>query len=146
MTTGLPAFDTTVQQTNRWLSRVQAMLPDTSRQDAYAATRAVLHELRDRLPMAAVLGLSAQMPMLLRGLFLEGWRPDHKPAGIGTAATFCEAVAKRLPAEFGRPAEAAVTAVFAVVADRLDPGETDKLIRLSPEPMRRFWPADYRVA
>lgn len=145
MTTGLPVFDTTVQQTNRWLSRAQAMMPDASRQEAYAAMRAVLHELRDRLPMEAVLGLSAQLPMLLRGVVLEGWRPQETPTDIRTPDAFCAAVARRLPPDFQRGPEAAVIAVFAVLADRLDPGETDKLIRHLPEPLRRFWPADYRV-
>lgn len=146
MTTGLPVFDTTVQQSNRWLARVQAMLPDTSRQDAYAALRAVLHTLRDRLPMDAVLGLSAQMPMLLRGVFLEGWQPAAGPADAAAPGTFQEAVARQLPRDFGRTPDAVVAAVFAVLADRLDPGETDRLIRLSPGSVRDFWPADYRVA
>jgi len=146
MTTGLPVFDTTVQQTNRWLGRVQAMLPDASRQDAYAAVRAVLHALRDRLPLSAVLGFSAQTPMLLRGMFLEGWRPDLAPVDAGEAADFCADVAKRLPPGFDDSADAAVTAVFAVLADRLDPGETDRIIRLLPGSLGRYWPVDYRVA
>jgi uncharacterized protein (DUF2267 family) len=145
MTTGLPVFDTTVQQSNRWLGRVQAMLPDTSRQDAYAALRAVLHALRDGLPMAAVLGLSAQMPMLLRGVLLEGWRPFPALVEPPTLTAFRDAVAKQLPPTFGRSPEAVMTAVFAVLADRLDPGEADKIIRLLPEPLRDFWPADYVV-
>ncbi|HRD28068.1 MAG TPA: DUF2267 domain-containing protein [Caulobacter sp.] len=146
MTTGLPVFDTTVQETNRWLARVQAMLPASSRQQAYAATRAVLHVLRDRLPMDAVLGLSAQMPMLMRGLFLEGWRPDAGPTAIRTPEAFRDAVADRLPAGFPRSAEAITPAVFAVLADRIDPGETDKLRRHLPESLRALWPADHPVA
>ncbi len=146
MTTGLPVFDTTVQQTNRWLTRAQAMLPGASRQDAYAVVRAVLHELRDRLPTPAVLGLSAQIPMLLRGLFLEGWRPDMALGEAQTSRAFFEGVARRLPGGCDISPEEATTAVFAVLADRLDPGETDKIIRMAPEPLRRYWPVDYRVA
>lgn len=146
MTTGLPVFDTTVQETNRWLARVQAMLPASSRQQAYTAMRAVLHALRDRLPMDAVLGLSAQMPMLMRGVFLEGWRPDVGPTSIRTPQAFCEAVADRLPAGFPRSAEAVTLAVFAVLTDRLDPGETDRLQRHLPKPLRALWPADHPVA
>lgn len=146
MTTGLRVFDTTVQETNRWLAKVQAMLPASTRQQAYAATRAVLHELRDRLPMEAVLGLSAQLPMLLRGVFLEGWRPVEGPTNIRAPLAFCEAVAGRLPPDFPRASDVIVRAVLAVLADRLDPGETDKIIRHLPEPLSALWPADYRVA
>lgn len=146
MTTGLPVFDTTVQETNRWLARVQAMLPASSRQQAYSATRAVLHALRDRLPMEAVLGLSAQMPMLMRGVFLEGWRPDAGPTASRTPQAFCAAVADRLPADFPRSAEVVTPAVFAMMADRLAPGETDKLQRYLPDSLRALWPADEPVA
>ena len=77
MSTGLPVFDTTVQASNAWLNAIEARFPPCDRQQAYAAFRAAGHVLRDRLPMEAVLGLSAQLPMLLRGVFLEGWRPDE---------------------------------------------------------------------
>ena len=63
MSTGLPVFDTTVQETNEWLRAVETRLPPCSRVEAYGATRAVLQGLRDRLPLALVLGLSAQLPM-----------------------------------------------------------------------------------
>ncbi|MDO8295875.1 MAG: DUF2267 domain-containing protein [Caulobacter sp.] len=146
MTTGLPVFDTTVQETNRWLAMVQAMLPASTRQQAYAATRAVLHELRDRLPMDAVLGLSAQLPMLLRGVVLEGWRPAEGPTDIRAPLAFCDAVARRLPPDFPRAPDVITPAVFAVLAERLDPGETAKIVRHLPEPLRTLWPAEFRVA
>ena len=71
MTTGLAVFDTTVQETNAWLNQIEARLPPCGKQDAYQALRTVLQVLRDKLPQDAVLGLSAQLPMLMRGLFLE---------------------------------------------------------------------------
>ena len=74
MSIGLAVFDTTVQDTNEWLSGLEAQLPPCSRQQAYGALRAVFHVLRDRLTIDAVLGLSAQLPMLLRGVFMGGWQ------------------------------------------------------------------------
>jgi hypothetical protein len=32
-----------------------------------------------------------------------------------------------------------------MLAERLDPGETSKLIRHLPPPLRVLWPADFRV-
>ena len=53
MTTGLGVFDTSLQDTNLWLKEIEERLGHRSRQEAYAAARAVLHALRDRLPAQA---------------------------------------------------------------------------------------------
>jgi len=141
MSTGLAVFDTTVQETNVWLKLVEARLKPCDRQQAYGALRAVLHVLRDRLPMEAVLGLSAQLPMLLRGVTLEGWRPSDGVSDIRDPQAFAQAVAAGLPQDFPRQAGDAVEAVFSVLGDRLDPGETRKLIQYLPVALRRMWPA-----
>ncbi|MDP1736511.1 MAG: DUF2267 domain-containing protein [Caulobacter sp.] len=146
MSTGLAVFDTTVQETNEWLRLVEAKLPPCSRQQAYGALRAVLHILRDRLPMHAVLGLSAQLPMLLRGVFLEGWRPGDGPSDIRDPQDFAQAVADLLPPSFPREPNGAAEAVFAVMAARLDPGEVAKLIQHLPTALRTLWPIHHRAA
>jgi uncharacterized protein (DUF2267 family) len=140
MSTGLPVFDTTVQETNLWLKGVEAHLPPCDRQLAYGALRAVLHVLRDRLPMEGVLALSAQLPMLLRGVFLEGWRPVEGPSHLRDPEDFAEAAAAHLPPKMPRQANEAVEAVFAVMSERLDPGEVAKLAHHLPIPLRSLFP------
>lgn len=146
MSTGLAVFDETVQESNGWLKQLQAELEPCNREQAYRALRAVLHVLRDRLPETAVLGLSAQMPMLLRGLFLEGWRPQDGPSHVNTTEAFTEAVQDRLGERFPRDALAVSTAALEVMTDHLDPGEVDKLIRYLPAHLRALWPEDYWIA
>lgn len=146
MSTGLAVFDKTVQETNGWLKRIEDDLKPCSRQDSYHALRTVLHVLRDRLPQTAVLGLSGQMPMLLRGLFLEGWRPQDGLSPVDSIAAFTEAVKDRLGDAFPRDPLSVSTAVLQVLADRLDPGEVDKLIHYLPAHLRPLWPKDYGVA
>lgn len=146
MSTGLAVFDTTVQETNEWLKGIEARLPPCERQHAYGALRAVLHVLRDRLPMEAVLGLSAQLPILLRGVFLEGWRPVEGPSDIRDPVAFAQEVARRFPPSFPREPNEAVNAVFRVMSDRLDPGEVRKLIQHLPTSLRSFWPTEHPAA
>lgn len=141
MTTGLAVFDTTLQETNEWLNAISEKLQPCDRHGAYAALRAVLHVLRDRLPEHAVLGLSAQVPMLVRGFMLEGWRPSDEPTNIRDPDEFAQAVADRLPPKFPREPQAALTAVFDVLAVQLDPGEVRKVVGYLPEPLRGYWPA-----
>lgn len=100
MTAAPRIFDSSLQMADIWLKAVEDRLACEDRHAAYEALRAVLHVLRDRLPMGAVLGLSAQSPMLIRGLLLEGWRPQDGPSGLRAPDAFGEAVAGRLPPSF----------------------------------------------
>lgn len=146
MSTGLPVFDTTLQESNEWLKEITGKLQPCDRHQAYAALRAVLHSLRDRLPMEGVLGLSAQLPMLLRGVFLEGWRPVGAPNDIRDPLVFAGDVQRQLPPNFPREPNAAVEAVFAVLEHRLDPGEVQKLLKYLPTPLRTYWPSAHHPA
>jgi uncharacterized protein (DUF2267 family) len=146
MGAGLPVFDTTLQETNTWLKALEARLKPCTRQQAYGALRAVLHVLRDRLPLEAVAGLSAQLPMLVRGLYFEGWRPADGLRRIDDPQEFAEVVQIRLPPAFPRQPNDVIEAVFAVVGEHLDPGETHKLVTHLPRSLRTFWPFEHQVA
>lgn len=146
MTAGLAVFDTTVQETNVWLKRLEERLPPCSRQQAYGALRATLHVLRDRLPQEAVLALSAQLPMLLRGLFFEGWRPVAGPTREQTPQAFAAAVAERLPPAFPRAPLECAKAALGVIADGVGEGEARKLAAHLPASLRVLFPDIYWAA
>jgi uncharacterized protein (DUF2267 family) len=65
--TRLDVFDATVHKTNEWLNDVMDALSSRDQHQAYAAMRATLHALRDRLTVEEVAQLGAQLPMLIRG-------------------------------------------------------------------------------
>jgi uncharacterized protein (DUF2267 family) len=71
--TGVTSLDHTVQETVIWLKPVEEELQLNNRQQAYNALRAVLHSLRDRIPPEVAIKLSAQFPILLRGIYYENW-------------------------------------------------------------------------
>ena len=97
MSTGLDTFDKTVQESNLWLKDVMERLDTRDRHHAYSTLRAVLHALRDRIGAESAAHLGAQLPMLLRGLFYEGWDPTGKPTKERHEAAFLAHIAKELP-------------------------------------------------
>lgn len=76
--TGLEVLDKTMQTTNIWLDEIMAGIgPD--RRVVWHSLRAVLHALRDRLPLDQAAHLGAQLPIVIRGLYYDQWHPAGKP-------------------------------------------------------------------
>lgn len=93
--TGLPIFDTTLQETNALLSEIELALSWQGRKhDAYKALRAVLLTLRDRLTIEEAVQFSAQLPMLVRGMFFSEWVPSQVPMKMDKKA-FLFTIAER---------------------------------------------------
>ena len=78
--TQVAALDHTIQQTNIWLKTLAEELHIEDRHDAYRALRSVLHVLRDRLTPEQAVHLGAQLPVLVRGIYYDGWRIAGKPS------------------------------------------------------------------
>lgn len=139
-TTGVTAIDRTIHKTNAWLDAVCDELHTDDRQEAYRTLRAVLHTLRDRLIPDEAVHLGAQLPMVVRGLYFEGWKPSATPTDDDLDA-FAGRVRDELEDRPGVPdPERKIRAVFAVLADRIDPGEIGDVVRSLPKTIRPLWP------
>jgi len=138
-TTGLPVFDTTVQETNLWLKAIMEGLHTDDRHLAYVALRATLHALRDRLGPENAVHLAAQLPMLVRGLYYEGWRLAASQSKERTRADFLEHLRSELPRGAAIDANVAARAVFGVMWEKLDLGEVGKVIDRLPPELKELW-------
>jgi uncharacterized protein (DUF2267 family) len=139
-TTGLEVFDSTLQTTHGWLKQIMARLGHEDRHGAYLALRGTLHALRDRLPPEMAVHLGAQLPMLVRGFYYEGWRPADTPRHERHKEEFLAHVADAFTRQPDLEPEPVARAVFAVLARELDPGEVNKVIASLPEDVRSLWP------
>ena len=146
MTTGLDTFDRTVQESNLWLKDVMERLNTYDRHHAYSTLRAVIHALRDRIGPENAAHLGAQLPMLLRGLFYEGWDPTGKPTKERHENAFLAHIARELPRATNREIEAGACAVLDVLSKHIDRGAAIKLASILPLDLRRFWPAFIQTA
>jgi uncharacterized protein (DUF2267 family) len=134
------ALDHTVQETNNWLKALAQELHFDDRFHAYNALRAVLHALRDRLTPETAVHLGAQIPTLVRGIYYEGWHMAGKPTHDRSVQEFTDHVLKELPPHFPRDPLTVSKAVFKLLWEKLDPGETAKVIDHLPVPLRALWP------
>ncbi|MGD9879717.1 MAG: DUF2267 domain-containing protein [Reyranella sp.] len=139
-TTGLDTFDTTIQETNHWLKIMMGELATDDRRTAFNALRAALHALRDRVGLENAVHLGAQLPMLLRGAYYEGWHPAGTPTRERHLSAFIDHVAAQLPRGTAvNPGEAA-RACLAVMERCLDRGELLKLRGCLPHEVLNLFP------
>lgn len=133
-------FDRAIQTANEWLLDVAMRLgPEDNKAEALRAVRAVLHALRDRLGVNEAAHFSAQLPLVIRGVFFEGWHPAGKPL-----RQHREEFLRHVESEFGRESgidpESLCRAVFETVEEHVTPGEAEKVIDCLPADLRQLWP------
>jgi uncharacterized protein (DUF2267 family) len=140
-TTGLDVFDTTLHKTNLWLKDIMVELGTEDRHRAYLALRAAIHAMRDRLSVQAAADLGAQLPMLIRGLYFEGWTPRLVPVKARHKEDFLLMVRARMkdvPLHDYNPEQIA-RAVLRVITRHTSVGEVEKLKRGLPNELRDLW-------
>ena len=135
-TSGVAVLDHTVQETNVWLRIVAEQLHFEDRHHAYIALRAVLHALRDRLPPEVAVHLGAQLPILVRGVYYEGWHMAGKPVKDRNVQEFTDHVLKELPPQFPMDPLSVARGVFETLWEKLDAGEFAKLMDHLPASLR----------
>lgn len=138
--TGLDVFDTTIQKTNNWLYDLMQVLRWSDKHKAYLALRATLHALRDRLTVEEVAHLGAQLPMLIRGFYYEGWDPTGKPLRERHKEQFLARIEQQFNDDDSIDPEVVARAVFFVLGHRVSEGEIEDVKQILPAEIRHLWP------
>lgn len=132
-------FNTTVEESRSWLHDV---MEETGLEQHYAlqALRGVVHALRDEITADQSGHLTAQMPMLIRGLYFEGWDPSRAPATDQDAERFIERVSLQF-AGYARPLDyrTLIAGVLRVLERRM-PAVCEKVKHTLPKRLRALWP------
>lgn len=138
--TGIAALDGATHQINIWLKELTELMHWDDKQHSYRLLRSVLHALRDWLNVDEAADFGAQLPMLVRGIYYEGWNPSATPV---TARGKDDFVA-RLQNDFktdplGSP-DLAITAVFTLINRHVTEGEITQVRNSLQKPLRDLWP------
>jgi uncharacterized protein (DUF2267 family) len=133
---GLEAIDQTVQQTHIWLNEITERFHGNKHQ-SMQILRAFLHTVRDHLQVDESAQFAAQLPLLVRGMYYEGWDPSKNLQKQRSADEFLE---RFLSETTLRPMDArdAVKAAATVVRSHVSAGEVEDVYQSLPRPVREL--------
>jgi len=137
---GLEVIDHTVQLTHEWINELADRLDWSNQRGVFHLLRATLTNLRDLLGHNEAAQLSAQFPILIRGVFYEGWRPSDTPLKDRNKDSFIariDADIREYPEYRG---EEDIYTVFAVLNSRISEGEIQDVRNSLPSSIRDIWP------
>lgn len=137
--TGLDVFDRSIHKANDWLKDIMYELGTEDRHRAYLALRATLHALRDRLSVNEAVQLGAQLPMLIRGFYYDGWTPSGKPLKERHKDAFLAHIQEQFGPD-GIDAESVVRAIFKMLQFRISQGEVQDIKGVLPKELLELWP------
>lgn len=134
-------FGETLQKTQSWLEALRDDLEWNHPTGLLAALRAGLHALRDRLGPGEAADLAAQLPVLIQGIYFQGWRPAAEAWKERQSEAFVARVAHDLKgyAELREP-ERVIRAVFRLLDRHVTKGEIEQVRSSLPAEVRAFWP------
>ena len=127
-------FNQAEQTAREWLVTVSRYLPTEDPHHAYGIVRAWLHSVRDRLTVDAAAHFAAQLPLVWRGLFYDGWQPRQVPVKYD-ADQFLMTIAQDANLSIGEARQAAA-AVTAALQELTSTDHLGHLLAQLPGPLR----------
>jgi uncharacterized protein (DUF2267 family) len=131
-------FEKYAAEGNRFINEVAAKLR-CDRNTAGRVTRAVIHAVRDRLPVDDAIEFAQGLPMALKGVFIEQYDISRAPVRIRHADDFINFVRLKnrfsAVADFHSPYDVirALHAVFSVLENHMDIGQVEQIKMMLPQ-------------
>ena len=131
-----PHVDTAVH----WLHELRDYLGLEPGQDARAlhALRAGLHAIRNRLPANEVLDLAAQLPLMIRGIYFDGWRLDPAPKRVRHRGAWLQSIKNEIGYEPLLPLDV-LRGVIRLLSAHVSNGELEDIVATLPKPLAELW-------
>jgi uncharacterized protein (DUF2267 family) len=138
--TNVPSLNRSAHKTQVWLKDLSERGHLEDEQQAYSVLRAVLHALRDRLTVDEAANFAAQLPMIVRGVFYEGWKPSVTPIKYKDRAEFYERIRHELRDKANVDVVHGTEAVFGLLTTKITAGEMANVREMMPADLRLLWP------
>lgn len=137
--TDISAFQNTLQVTMDWLKELNDEMHRDDPRQLYRMLRAVLIALRDRMTLEEATDLGAQLPMLVRGFYYEGWNPSKTPTGQRDLQSFLNRVSENLVLAVDGDPEEVTRAVFKVLQNHVTAGQIQDVKSNMPKDLQPLW-------
>jgi uncharacterized protein (DUF2267 family) len=137
----LEVFDASLQKSQIWLNDLARELDWQDKpQNACRALRTALHALRDRLTIEEAVHLGAQLPILIRGVYYEGWKLSGKPVKERHKSEFLDHISAAFREDDTVDPEKVMRAFFKVLTRHISRGEMENVKHLLPKSLQELWP------
>jgi uncharacterized protein (DUF2267 family) len=143
---GLEAIDHTVHVTHRWINELDEKLGWNNKARSYRLLKAVLHGIRDWLPVNESADFAAQLPELLRGAYYEQWRPARTPVKHRSKIDFIARVEESFRDDPLAQSLHAIVSVFELLSRKISAGEIADVRHAFPVELRKMWPEHYAAS
>lgn len=141
MTRMIHVFERTTHEAHEWVNNLAGRTGWQSERDVLRLLRTVLCKIRDHLPVNEMAQFSAQLPLILRGMFFEGWQPKVTPMRERHAADFIADLDDKVGDVIDYQGLSDIKAVFNVINDQISRGEVEDVRACLPQELRDLWPA-----
>lgn len=132
-------FEQNVRDAHRWIDLVALELPLQDRKDiAWNVLREVMHIIRDRITLEEVLHLSAQLPVIIRGMYFEGYSLSGKPNKFHVEEIEDRIKKVLMGVTKIQPQEAFGAVLMALYAN-VSEGELSDIRGTLPKDIREYW-------
>ncbi|MET8834983.1 MULTISPECIES: DUF2267 domain-containing protein [Micromonospora] len=137
----ISAFESSLDKTNVMLKEIESAYgwPKECRNQSYAAIRTVLHLLRDRMPVGQSVEFAQQLPVLLRGVYFDGWQPENVPIKLNRE-DFLYEVRQGFPYDVEGGTERVVQVVLDTLRKHVTQGEWEDVKSAMPKDLGRMIP------
>ncbi len=137
---GLEVIDRSAQLTNEWINELTERLDWRDRKQVLQLLRLVLTGIRDHLPHEESADFAAQLPLLLRGMYYEGWRPAKTPDPDRSKEAFIDRIEKHFTLELDFNGEEDIATAMRYLNGKVSPGEISDVRNALPPQIRGLWP------
>lgn len=136
----LEVIDHTAHLAHEWIAELTDRLDWTSRRDAMRLLRATLSAVRDHLGHSELAQFGAQMPILIRGMYYEGWVPAATPVKERHLTDFLARIENQIGEVREYRGVEDVSTVLKLLNARISQGEVSDVRAGLPGEIKDIWP------
>jgi uncharacterized protein (DUF2267 family) len=132
--TNVRAINKSLHETNDWLEAYMKKCSLDDHEQAYSVMRATFHAIRDRIPEDEATDFAAQLPMIIRGFYFEGFNPEDVPKKIRDENEFFfDYLGSKIADSIDIDPRLAFNKLFELCGEHITSAQVDHVISMFPQ-------------